>query len=151
MSQSPQDISFGYKPYDSSGHRKRNPPRYRDLDLSLSPHPITGSVSVLEDAEAVKRSIRQLVLTNNYERPFQPDLGSNVTAFLFTPSSAPFVTYQLENQIKDTIRAYEKRVDSLKVKVKSNEDLNGFDVQIAFSILQIVEVQEITMFLRRTR
>lgn len=125
--------------------------RYRDLDLSLSPHPVTGLLRTLTDVEAVKRSIRNLVLTNNYERFFRPDIGSNVTSYLFSPATTPFTAYQLEAAVEDTIKSYEPRAEILKVKANLNQDLNGFDITVVFSVKQLIQPVEMVMFLKRTR
>lgn len=127
--------------------------KYKDLDLSLTPHAITGKLLALKDVEAVKRSVRQLVLTNNYERFFQPDIGSNVTSYLFSPSTTPFTARQIESNVEDAIKAYERRANLISVKCNLDQDgdANTFRVTIKFSIKTITEEVELVMFLKRVR
>lgn len=125
--------------------------KYKDLDLSFSPHPITGNITPLLDVDAVKRSIRNLVLTNNYERFFRPDIGSNVTAILFAPQLTPFTPRQLESAVESVIQNYEPRANLIRVQADLNQDLNAFEVTIIFSVRTIPDRFEMTIFLKRTR
>lgn len=145
---------FGFLSYASSTssiHLRCSMKRYSDLDLDFFFHPVTGKISKLLDVEAVKRSIRNLVLTNNYERFFQPDIGSNVTSFLFSPTTTPFTAIQIQTAVEDTIKSYEPRAILEKVTVSLNADLNRFDVSIVFSVRNLPEPVELTLFLKRTR
>ncbi len=125
--------------------------KYKDLDLTLAAHPITGKLFPVTDADAVKRSIMHIVLTNNYEKPFDPDHGSNVNAILFAPTKTPFAAYQLESAIESAIVAREPRCQLIKVKASLDHDLNGFYVNIVFAVKTIPQPIEMVMFLRRTR
>lgn len=125
--------------------------KYRDLDLDFSPHPVTGKLLPLVDVDAVKRSVRNLVLTNNYERPFRPEIGANITAILFNPGLSPITARQLETAIEDVIRSNEKRAELISVKANLDLDRNGFDVEIIFSVKTIAENVSVDMFLKRTR
>ena len=124
---------------------------YKDIDLTFTPHPTTGNISILTDVDAVKRSIRNLILTNNYERFFQPDIGSNVTAILFAPQLTPFTARQIESRVEDVIRNFEPRAEIIKVKASLNPDINAFDVVITFSVRSIPEPVELEILLKRTR
>ncbi len=125
--------------------------KYRDLDLNFTPHPITRRLLTLTDTDAVRRSIVNLVLTNNYERFFQPDIGSNVTSFLFSPSTTPFTARQIESAVESVIQTYEPRVQIVSVKAKLDLDLNGFDVEIVVTVKTIPDPVTIDLFLERTR
>ena len=86
----------------------RNAQVFKDINLSLARHPITGDIATLSNVEAVKRSVRNLVNTNFYERPFHPEIGSNVRSVLFEPVS-PIVATVLERHVRDVIANFEPR------------------------------------------
>ena len=70
--------------YDAaSQNEKRSSRVYKDLNLNFTRNPVTGDVATVTDVNAVKRSIRNLLLTNHYERPFHPEIGSDIPALLF--------------------------------------------------------------------
>ena len=90
---------------------------YTDLNLSFSKHPVTGDVARLQGADAVKRSVKNLVMTNFYERPFQPSLGCGVYQTLFEPMTT-ITAQKLQTIITEAIEAYEPRVKLNGVIVK---------------------------------
>ena len=123
---------------------------YKDLDLDLTPHPVTGALSTLNDADAVRRSVRQLVLTANFERPHRPWIGSPVQNSLF--GLANLVTaQQIKSGIETVVAAHEKRAEIQNVEVDLNNDRNGYDCVITFSVKNIPAPIELTLFLKRTR
>jgi phage baseplate assembly protein W len=124
--------------------------KYKDLDLDFIKHPTTGDVSTKTDAEAVKRSVRQLVLTNKYERPFQPFLHSGVRALLFEPLS-PITAYNIRQQIIDVITRYEPRAKLMEVQVIADEDRNSFEASIYFRVINIPEPIVLNLTLKRLR
>jgi len=121
-----------------------------DLDLDFIPHPVSGDVPVLRDAEAVKRSLRNLMLTGRFERPFQPNIGANIKQLLFEPIS-PLTQHSIELSIKETIQKYEPRVKIISLSVIVSPDENGYNVVLAFAIDQISEVATVDFFLERLR
>lgn len=123
---------------------------YSDLDLDFIAHPITRDVSRKTGPEAIVRSIRNLVLTNYYDRPFRPWLGSNVQKMLFE-NIDPLTASSLEKAIRQVITNFEPRASVLGVKVTVGPDANGFDVKIVFSINNRPEPYQITVFLERIR
>jgi len=123
---------------------------YKDLNINFLPHPITGDISQVFDENSVKQAVKTLVLTNFFERPFDPTAGSNVTSFLFEPVS-PIIEDALESTIKDVIEIHEPRASVDLVKVKYNEDLNSYDVTIEFSILGLDNPIQISFVLNRVR
>lgn len=128
----------------------RNTRTYKDLDFNFSRHPRTNDVSVKYDEEAVKQSIRNLILTKNYERPFRSELGCQVTSLLFEPVS-PLLTSMLEKSIRDVINNFEPRVILLDIKVSYKEDLNHVIVYILFKIRNTLEQIPFNIILERTR
>jgi hypothetical protein len=113
-------------------------------------HPTTKDVVKKTGVEAIKRSVRNLLLTNFYDRPFQSNIGSNALKILFdnaTPMSATF----LSNAIKETLANYEPRIRVDDVVVKFDFDNNGYNVQLFFTIINRNEPAAITLFLERIR
>jgi len=123
---------------------------YKDLDLLFNVHPIKKDVNKHTAEMAVINSIKNLVLTNHYERPFQPELGSNVSKLLF--EQLDFVTASaLEREILQTINNFEPRASVYRVKAIPDYDNNGFTVDMEFTIVNRTEPITITFFLERVR
>lgn len=125
-------------------------PDYSDLDLDFIAHPTTKDVLVKTGADAIKRSVRNLVLTNFYEKPFRPGIGSNAVKLLFDNMS-PLVSNFLENAITEVIQNYEPRVEVIKVTVDPDYDNNGYTARLDFIVLNRNEPLTTTIFLERVR
>lgn len=123
---------------------------WKDLDLNFGRHPATGDVSKVTGIEAIKRSIRNLVLTNFYERPFRSHIGSNAQKLLFENISPLTATF-LENAIREVITNFEPRGQVVGVKVKQVPDENGYAAGIIFKPVNLPEPVIITLFLERIR
>lgn len=121
-----------------------------DLDFDFIPHPVSGDIVTLKNGDAVKRSIRNLMLTGTHERLFQPNLGANLKQLLFEPMT-PATEMSIQFLIRDVIRAFEPRAKIIKLNVASAEDESGYDVTLVFSIDQISEFVSVNMFLERLR
>ena len=124
--------------------------RYKDLDLDFVMHPSTGDISSKTDVEAVKRSVRNLVLTNKYERPFQPFLYGGVRQFLFE-SLSPITALAIRQSIMDAINRYEPRASLMEVQVIADDEKNAFEVTIWFRVVSIEEPVILNLFLERLR
>lgn len=127
-------------------------PNYKDLDLDFFAHPTTKDVVKKTGIDAIKRSIRNLILTNFYDRPFRSYIGSNVQKLLFE-NATPLTRIFIKDAVEEVIRNFEPRarlVDDA-VTVNLNEDQNGFDVTISFIEVSREEPATITVFLRRIR
>ena len=129
---------------------KTNTRSWSDLDLDFNAHPVTKDVVTKTDVEAVKRSVRNLILTNRYERPFQPEIDGGVTRHLFELST-PSTIFDIESAIKLAISNFEPRVKLISVFVGGNLDRNGFDVTINFRVINVPEPVTIELFLERLR
>lgn len=125
-------------------------PDYSDLDLDFIPHPTTKDVAVKTGADAIKRSVRNLILSNFYERPFRPGIGSNAAKLLFDNIS-PLVSTFLENAIIEVIQNYEPRVEVLKVTIQPDYDNNGYTARLDFIVINRNEPLTTTIFLERVR
>lgn len=124
--------------------------RYSDLDLTFTMHPISKDVVLSIDDQAVIRSVRNLILTNHYERPFHPEIGSNVRKMLFEPIS-PLTANYLQREIEDTIKNYEPRVKLQQVIVQIEPDHNFYTAIISFFINNRTEPTTVNFILQRLR
>lgn len=124
--------------------------KWSDFDLDFSAHPNTGDLSMKKDEAAIVRSVRHLLLTNYYEKPFHPDIGSNITRQLFEPMTVQ-TTLNIRQSIIDTINNYEPRVQINELLVDPRENENGYVISLRFFIVN-EEVERVTQFfLERTR
>lgn len=123
---------------------------FSDLDLNFTAHPVTGDVARLYDENAIKRSVRNLLQTNNFERPFHSEIGSQIRALLFEPAS-PVLNTMLKRVITDTITTFEPRVVVNSVTVNSNADNNLLNVTLVFTIVNTVTPVTMNVVLQRTR
>ena len=128
----------------------RNTRTFSDLDLNFIPNPITGDISMRYDESAIKASLKNLVLTRNYERPFHSDIGSPIKALLFDLST-PMLSITLKRALQDLIRNYEPRVNTTQIDVNVSDDNNSVYVTIWFTILNTVTPVKLDLVLERTR
>jgi phage baseplate assembly protein W len=128
----------------------RNTRTFSDLDFNFGLHPATSDVVTRYDEDAVKQSIRNLILTQNFERPFRSDIGCQVKGLLFEPIS-PLLTSMIERTIADTIVNYEPRVDLLNISVKFSPENNNAYISIAFKLKNTETPLNINLILERTR
>ena len=123
---------------------------FKDLNLDFQQNTATKDIQKLKDIEAVKRSVRNLVNTNHYEKPFHPEIGSNLRAMLFelmTPQMNHVITKQIENLIKN----YEPRCRLVQVNTQPMFDRNGYAAQISFYVVNHPEPVQVETFLERLR
>lgn len=123
---------------------------YSDIDFTFTKKPVIGDVALSYDDQAVIRSIRNLLSTRNYERPFNPDLGSSLDALLFENIS-PMTSISIENEIKRTIQNYEPRANVKEVVVNSQPDSNAYNVTLTFYIENATLPTTVTLLLERNR
>ena len=129
----------------------RNVRQYKDLDLFFNKKSVSKDIAKLTDIAAVKRSIRNLVLTNHYEKPFHPEIGSGVRDMLFEPMSA-LTAHVLTRKIEDVIENFEPRAKIIGVSAQPNLDRNEYQVTINFFVLNApTELVDLTLFLERLR
>lgn len=106
---------------------------YQDLNLNFSIHPVKKDVSMLQDANAIVRSIYNLLMTNHYERPFRPELGCNIRQMLFEPMSQS-TAHTIQQFIRETVKNFEPRARIHQMDVVVNEDQNSYEVHMEFFI-----------------
>ena len=141
---------MAYSDAQRTNNSSRSVKTYSDLNLNFTRNPATGDVARLTDIEAVKKSVRNLVLTNQFERPFHPEIGSSVRALLFE-NVTPLNAILLEDRIREVIINFEERAQITNVRVIDDADRNGYRVIINFQVLNSVENVSITEFLQRLR
>jgi len=122
---------------------------YSDIDLTFTRNPVTGDIAMSYDEQSVIRSIRNLLLTNPYERLFQPSVGSNINAYLFENINA-ITSSSIETEITTVINNYEPRVKLQSVDVTAVEELNSFHVNIVFFIGNNSSPSQVNILLQRT-
>ena len=125
--------------------------QYRDLDLFFSKNQGNGDINKITGIEAVKRSIRNLVLLNFYEKPFHPEIGSDVRYLLFENMS-PLTSVVLARAIEDVIEDFEPRARLVSVRAFPNLDRNEYEVTIEFFVVNTpTELVDMTVFLEVLR
>ena len=126
------------------------PKKYRDLPLSFLKHPGTGDVRPINDIDAVKQSVKNLILTNLGDRPFQPKIGSDITRLLFEPAG-PFTTEAIRRNIETTIREQEPRINGVIVNIFDESDRNAYIIKLNYNIVSLNVNVDTSFFLRRLR
>ena len=122
---------------------------YTDIDLNLTPHPSSKDLTLKYDKDAIKRSLRNIMLTNNYERPFRPNFGANLRGLLFELAD-DITKLEIRNQITEAIEDYEPRVVIDKIYLNEDKSNNMF-VNIHYGVRGVIEPQELEVILRRVR
>ena len=130
---------------------KRVSRAFKDISLSFKPHPVTNDLQILKNADAIRRSVRNIVQTIPTERFFSPLLGSDVHKSLFE-----FVDFgtasTIRQQIAIALDNFEPRIENVDVAVDPNSDSNNFDITIIFDIVgQEFPTQEYSFILEATR
>jgi phage baseplate assembly protein W len=123
---------------------------FSDLDFNFTKHPVTKDLSRRYDEDAVKNSLKNLILTNNYERPFHSEIGSPIKKLLFEPAT-PMLGAMLRRTIQDVINTFEPRVNIIDIIVMTNPDDYSIDVSIEFTILNTTAPITLDLTLQRTR
>ena len=138
--------------YDSeiTNDSNRSTRDYKDLDLDFGRNTVTNDVNKLTDVEAVKRSVRNLILTNHYERPFHPELGCGIRGLLFEPLS-PLVAIQLERKVEEVLSNWEPRAEINDISAKPDLDRNAYELVVNFYVVGSTEPVTVSTFLERLR
>jgi len=134
---------------------------YLDLDLDFGKNPISGDVNKKNDVEAVKRSVRNLLLYRKYEKPFQPEFSADLQSLLFENNSPVYLSV-MKRKIEDSIRSYEPRIIDLDIQFSSyisssgyefgDFDSNSLTIKILFSVYSFpLEREELNIVLERVR
>lgn len=130
---------------------------YSDLDFIFGPSPLytmqglSGDVVRKFDVEAIKQSVINIVMTNNYERPWKPDMGGNVRSALFENYEDGWAVYELKEKIQSQLRKYEPRVDLKNVLLEFDEDYLELNIEIVFTINAINNNEEVSVRIQMER
>ena len=128
----------------------RNTRIFSDLDLNFTKHPVTRDITRRYDDNAIKQSIKNLLLTRNFERPFHSEIGSPIRAMLFE-MPGPMFTNMLQRAIIDVINNFEPRVEILGVRVDDSADTNSVYITLEFKIVNTERPITLDLALERTR
>ena len=128
---------------------------YKDISLYFTKNPVSGDVAQVTDVQDIKRSVRNLVLTNRWDRPFHPEIASRVRESLFEMFT-PITINIIRNAIEDVLRIYEPRVDVTEVAVEDPDfnymDQNTLPIKIFFTLKNAPETLEnVNVVLERIR
>ena len=139
-----------YSTENVSNNSKRSTRIYKDLDLDFGRNTVTNDVNKLTGVEAVKRSVRNLINTNHFERPFHPEIGGNVRALLFE-NMTPLTALNLQRKIEEVLNNFEPRAKITQILADPDIDRNGYRLEIKFYVIGIQNPITVETFLERLR
>lgn len=129
---------------------KRATRLYKDIDLDFGRNTVTNDVNSLTDVEAVKRSVRNLINTNHFERPFHPEIGSDVRAMLFEPMT-PLTALNLQRKVAEVLNNFEPRINLQQVLATPDIDRNSYNLKIMFYVVGVAGDVTVETILERLR
>ena len=135
---------------NATNNSKRATRIYKDLDLDFGRNIVTNDVNKLTDVEAVKRSVRNLINTNHFERPFHPELGGNVRALLFEPMT-PLTALNLQRKIEEVLNNFEPRAKITQIMAEPDIDRNAYVATLIYRMNTSSEPIELKVTLERLR
>ena len=139
-----------YNDAQRNNESTRNAQQYKDLDLFFS-RKSNNDLNKVTDVEAIKRSVRNLILHNTFEKPFHPEIGGNVRGLLFE-NMTPMTSNVIARKIQDTLENHEPRARLVGVQAIPDVDLNGYQVSVYFYIVNApTELVQLDSFLERLR
>ena len=128
----------------------KTPPTYSDFSASFSRNVITNDVVRLNDIDAVKRSVKNLIVTDKYERLLDPEFGAGISELLFEQMT-PLTTVALRETIIQTLNRYEPRINIDTIDVTPDYDRNSYFISIAFSLVRNEQAGTVEFLLNRIR
>tara|TARA_R100000458_G_scaffold961_1_gene817 strand:+ start:171 stop:605 length:435 start_codon:yes stop_codon:yes gene_type:complete len=144
-------MSTAYRDAQAQNDISRNVRQYRDLDLFFGRKPISKDINIITDVENIKRAVKNLVLTNIYEKPFHPEIASGVRDMLFE-NMTPLTSIVLTKKVEDVIENFEPRVRLMSVSARPNLDRNEYEMTIEFFIKNFpTTLITVDVFLERLR
>lgn len=123
---------------------------FTDIDFTFTIHPVNKDLVLSKDSNAIRKSLRNLILTDHYERLFHPEIGSNLRALLFEPMT-PITSNHIETEIFNTITNYEPRVKLVSIDVDAQYEYNGYNITITYYEENATQPTTIDFLLERTR
>ena len=144
-------LQSGYRDASGTNASSRSVRLYKDLALSFEKNANTQDVLQKKDVDAVKQSVRNLILTNHYERPFHPEIGSGVSNLLFEQID-PITANALTRTIGEVIENFEPRARVVSIDARPNLAANSYEVTISFRVINIPgELVTLDVMLERSR
>lgn len=122
--------------------------KYRDFSLNFHPNPVTGDVSMVSDEKSIAQSMKNIIMTDRYEMPFQPKFGGNIRNLLFELTT-PFALDSAKEDIKTAIENYEPRVDIIDLSVLPNFTEDGININIVYRARTSTSNVSVNFFLKR--
>ena len=135
---------------NATNNSKRATRIYKDLDLDFGRNTVTNDVNKLTDVESVKRSIRNLINTNHFERPFHPEIGGNIRALLFELMT-PLTALNLQRKVEEVLKNFEPRANVTQILADPDIERNGYRLEIKFYVIGIQNPIVVETFLERLR
>lgn len=123
---------------------------FSDIDLNFTKHPLSHDVSIKTNDQAIKQSMKILLLTMFYERPFHSDIGSPIRQLLFEPVT-PMLQIVLQRHIEQVLHSYEPRITIQSIIVDLNPENNSIEITIYYIVLNTSALQKFDIILERTR
>jgi phage baseplate assembly protein W len=124
--------------------------QFSDLGITMTAHPITGKVTVKKNAEAVIGALKNLILTNRFERPYDPLFGADIRSRLFE-NFDPIEQVNIEEDIKSAIKNFEPRVRINEVRVVASPNSNRVQIGISFYVTNEAQPITVGLEIERTR
>ena len=145
-------LTSGNLLFDAQINNERRSNRiFKDLSLNFNQNPVTKDITKVTDVEAIKRSVRNLISINHYEKPFHPEIGSGIRDLLFEPLS-PITAFVLSQRVEDVIENFEPRARLVGVRALPDLDRNSYEISIEFYVQNApTELIDTTVLLERLR
>ena len=154
MARPAEQVKIGYNDAEGVNNSPRSTYIYKDLSLFFTPNPVSGDVTMVTDVQDIKRSVRNLVLTNRFDKPFHPEIASHVRDLLFEPFT-PITQTLVRNRIETVLENYEPRVTVTSVDIVDPQfqhmDNNSLNISINFTLRNDPNIQSVDILLERIR
>ena len=153
MARPAQEVNIGFSDAEGINNANVDTYIYKDLSLFFTPNPVSGDVTMVTDVQDIKRSVRNLVMTNRFEKPFHPEIASHVRDLLFERFT-PITFNLLRNRIETVLANYEPRVSVTDVEIDDSGramDNNELNVRIFFTLRNDPQIQSVDILLERIR
>ena len=153
MARPAQEVNIGFSDAEGINNANVDTYIYKDLSLFFTPNPVSGDVTMVTDVQDIKRSVRNLVMTNRFEKPFHPEIASHVRDLLFERFT-PITFNLLRNRIETVLANYEPRVTVTDIEIDDSGramDNNELNVRIFFTLRNDPQIQSVDILLERVR
>ena len=153
MARPAEQVNLGFSDAEGVNNANVDTYIYKDLSLFFTPNPVSGDVTMVTDVQDIKRSVRNLVMTNRFEKPFHPEVASHVRDLLFERFT-PITFNLLRNRIETVLENYEPRVSVTDIEIDDSGqamDNNELNVRIFFTLRNDPQIQSVDILLERVR